>query len=162
MAEVQWLSDEEQDAWRSFMWMSQLLREALDRQLQRDARMPQAYYLILAMLSEAPGRAMTMSTLAQTVRFSPSRLSHAVARLEANGWVRRTKQSTDARTTVAELTDDGLAVLVSAAPGHVAEVRRILFDPITAEQMRQLRDICQSALDVLAPVAACDPSEEDD
>jgi DNA-binding MarR family transcriptional regulator len=162
MADARWLSDDEQETWRAFLWTSQLLHEALDRQLRRDAQMPHAYYMILAMLSEAPGRASTMTTLAQTVRFSASRLSHAVARLEAYGWVRRTKQSTDARTTVAELTDEGFEVLAAAAPGHAEEVRRNLFDPISREQVLQLRAICQAALAMLAPAATCDPSEEDD
>jgi DNA-binding MarR family transcriptional regulator len=160
MAQTRWLSDEEQEAWRQFMWMSQLLREALDRQLQRDAQMPHAYYLILAMLSEAPGRAMTMTELAQTVRFSASRLSHAAARLEAQGWLRRVKQRTDARTTVAELTDEGYAALAAAAPSHAEEVRRILFDPITPEQVQQLHAISTAALDVLAPMA-CEPATDE-
>ncbi len=161
MAETRWLTDEEQEAWRAFMWMSQLLHESLDRQLERDAGMPHAYYLILAMLSEAPERSMTMSALARMVRFSASRLSHATARLEAKGWVRRVKQSADGRTTTAELTDEGFAALADAAPGHVHEVRRVLFDPIAPEQMRQLRTICTAALGVLAPAADYDPSTED-
>ena len=123
--------------------------------------MPHAYYLILAMLSEAPGRSLTMTELSRAVRYSASRLSHAAARLEANGWIRRVKQSADARTIVAELTDEGFAALVAAAPGHVEEVRRILFDPIAPEQMQHLRTISQAALGVLAPAADSDPSTED-
>nr|WP_281386490.1 MarR family transcriptional regulator [Jiangella mangrovi] len=103
--------------------------------------MPHAYYIILAMLSEAPNRELTMSQLAKMVSSSPSRLSHAVAKLEQAGWVRRRKHDTDGRTTLASLTDDGFAVLAAAAPGHVEEVRGILFDPLTPEQVEQLGDI---------------------
>ena len=88
---TKWLDDDEQAAWRSYLMTSQLLFEALDRQMQRDAGMPHAYYILLAMLSEQPDRALTMSQLARIVGYSPSRLSHAVARLEEQGWVRRTR-----------------------------------------------------------------------
>ncbi|TDC51621.1 MarR family transcriptional regulator [Jiangella ureilytica] len=138
MKATRWLSDDEQRVWRSYLLANQLLWASLDRQLQRDAGMPHAYYIILAMLSEAPNRELTMSQLAKVVISSPSRLSHAVAKLEQAGWVRRRKHETDGRTTLASLTDDGFAVLAAAAPGHVEEVRSILFDPLTPEQVDQL------------------------
>lgn len=151
MADPRWLDDDEQETWRAFLWTSRLLNEALDRQLQRDSGMPHAYYMILAMLSESPGRARTMSELAEIVHSSPSRLSHAVNRLEAAGWVRRTKHPTDRRTTIAELTDAGYDVLVEAAPGHVAEVRRHLFDPLTRDQMLRFRESLRALLGSLDP-----------
>lgn len=146
MTEVRWLDDDEQQTWRAFLWTSRLLNEALERQLQRDSGMPHTYYVLLAMLSEAPGRTMTMTDLAQVVRSSPSRLSHAVARLEENGLVRRVRHPADRRTTLAELTDQGFSVLEKAAPGHVESVRQHLIDPLTREQMLQLREILRALL----------------
>nr|WP_084795987.1 MarR family transcriptional regulator [Pseudonocardia asaccharolytica] len=130
--------------------MVSLLEAALDRQLQRDAGMPHAYYRILAMLSEVPGRTLRMSDLASITHSSQSRLSHAVARLERNGWVRRRPCPDDGRSTLAELTSAGYAALAAAAPGHVHCVRENLFDRLTPEQVGQLRDICQAALSRLA------------
>ncbi|GAA4365382.1 MarR family transcriptional regulator [Actinomadura verrucosospora] len=150
-AEPRWLDDDEQETWRAFLWTSRLLGEALDRQLQRDSGLPHAYYMILAMLSEAPGRALTMTELAEIVHSSPSRLSHAVNRLEEAGWVSRCKPAADRRTTIAHLTDEGFAVLAKAAPGHVAEVRRHLFDPLTREQMLAYREILHALLGSLDP-----------
>ncbi|GLW98628.1 MarR family transcriptional regulator [Microtetraspora sp. NBRC 16547] len=141
MSGTRWLSDDEQRTWRAYLASTQLLQDALERQLQRDSGMPHAYYMILAMLSEAPGRTLTMTRLARVTRFSASRLSHAMARLEEKGWVRRVKHGQDRRTTMAELTGEGFAVLEAAAPGHVEEVRHRLFDPLTGEQARQFRDI---------------------
>lgn len=141
MGDVRWLDEEEQRAWREFLWATRLLFEALDRQLQRDSGMPHTYYVILAMLSEAPERTLTMGQLAEVVRSSPSRLSHAVARLEEHGWVRRSKHPSDRRTTLAHLTEEGFEVLAAAAPGHVEEVRRLLFDRLTRDQLRVLRDV---------------------
>ncbi|CNE05733.1 MarR family transcriptional regulator [Mycobacterium tuberculosis] len=159
MTETRWLDDEEQETWRAFLWTSRLLNEALDRQLQRDSGMPHAYYMILAMLSEAPGRALTMTALAEIVHSSPSRLSHAVNRLEEAGWVSRYKHDGDRRTTIAQLTDEGHAVLEKAAPGHVTEVRRHLFDPLTRDQMLQFRDTLHALLSSLDPdhKAPCAP-----
>ncbi|TDD80990.1 MarR family winged helix-turn-helix transcriptional regulator [Actinomadura rubrisoli] len=151
MTDTRWLDEDEQQTWRAFLWTSRLLNEALDRQLQRDSGMPHAYYMILAMLSEAPGRALTMTELAEIVHSSPSRLSHAVNRLEEAGWVRRAKHRTDRRTTIAELTDDGLAVLAEAAPGHVAEVRRHLFDPLSRDDMLRFRETLHALLASLDP-----------
>lgn len=151
MAQVRWLDEEEQRTWREFVWGTRLLFEALDRQMQRDSGMPHTYYLILAMLSEAPERTLTMGQLADLVRSSPSRLSHAVARLEKNGWVQRRKHPTDRRTTLAQLTDAGHAVLVDAAPGHVEAVRRHLFDRLTREQVKLLYDVFATVHEGLDP-----------
>lgn len=152
--DTRWLDAEEQETWRAFLWTSRLLNEALDRQLQRDSGMPHTYYMILAMLSESPGRARTMTELAEIVYSSPSRLSHAVNRLEAAGWVRRTKHDGDRRSTIAELTDAGYEVLADAAPGHVGEVRRHLFDPLTREQILEFRETLHALL------ASLDPNRE--
>jgi DNA-binding MarR family transcriptional regulator len=148
---VRWLDEDEQRTWRAFLWTSRLLNEALDRQLQQDSGMPHAYYVILVVLSEAPGRTLTMSELARMACSSPSRLSHAVKRLEERGWVRRVRHPDDRRTTLAELTDEGFTVLAAAAPGHVEAVRRHLFDPLTRDQEQQLRDLLFTLLAGLDP-----------
>ena len=103
------------------------------------------------MLSEAPGRSLRMSELAVRANSSPSRLSHAVARLEERGWVRRERDSRDGRGTVAVLTDAGWDVLVRTAPGHVGAVREHLFDRLDPEQVEQLGAICAAVLDGLDP-----------
>ncbi|HKT05599.1 MAG TPA: MarR family transcriptional regulator [Rugosimonospora sp.] len=153
MPKGNWLDPEQQEAWRALLATWQLLDAALDRQLQRDAGMPHAYYMVLAMLSEAPARTLRMTDLAQMVQSSQSRMSHAIARLEERGWVRREPCATDKRGQNAVLTDAGYAVLEAAAPGHVQAVRDSFFDQLSVEQVRQLREICGSALAKLDPDA---------
>lgn len=147
--ENRWLTATELTAWLSYVAASSLLEGALDRQLQRDSGMPHAYYQILAMLSDVPGRTLRMSDLAAITQSSQSRLSHAVARLEVNGWIRRTPCPDDRRSTLAQLTDEGFTALAAAAPGHVRTVREHLFDRLTPEQVGQLREICRTVLDGL-------------
>ena len=129
----------------------------MDSQLQRDSGMPLAYYEILVRLSEAPGRSLRMTQLAAASASSKSRVSHAVARLEERGWVRRTDCPTDRRGQIAQLTEEGLAALSAAAPGHVEQVRRSLFDALSPEQVRQLAGINTALL----ATAACDGMAED-
>lgn len=140
---VRWLTDSEQRAWRALVMVSQLLMDQLDRELQHDADMPHAYYAILVALSEQPERLMRMTDLARLLRYSKTRLSEAITRLEVRGWVTRAPCPSDRRSTFAVLTDDGYAALEAAAPGHVAGVRRHVFDRLTCEQVTQLREICE-------------------
>ncbi|WP_173075951.1 MarR family winged helix-turn-helix transcriptional regulator [Phytohabitans rumicis] len=148
---TRWLNGDEQRTWRAFLSASRALLDTLDRELQRDAGMPHAYYEILVRLSEAPARTLRMSDLAEATSSSRSRLSHAVARLEESGWVRREDCPTDRRGQLAVLTDLGFQVLADAAPGHVEGVRTHLFDQLTPEQVRQLRTISEAMLNHLDP-----------
>jgi DNA-binding MarR family transcriptional regulator len=149
MAKTRWLDEDEQRAWRAFIEATGLLMNQLDRELQRDAGMPHAYYEILVRLSEQPDRSLRMSELAERSQSSRSRVSHAVARLEENGWVRRESVDGDRRAALAVLTDEGFAALAAAAPGHVEGVRRHLIDRLTPAQVVQLRRISEAIRDPL-------------
>jgi len=147
--ETRWLDAEEQSAWRAYLTATRGLGDTLDQELQRDSGIPHAYYEILVRLSEAPDRALRMSSLAESSNSSRSRLSHAVARLEEAGWVERRDCPTDRRGQVAALTDKGFAALEAAAPGHVRGVREHLFDRLSREQVQQLREIREAIADPL-------------
>lgn len=157
---VRWLTDEEQRVWREFLSAVAMLNGHLERRLQADAGMPHAYYAVLVELSEAPDRTLRMSDLAVRARFSRSRLSHAVGKLEAEGWVWRKSCPSDRRGSFVTLTEDGLRVLKEAAPGHVAAVREALFDRLTAEQVRQLGAISSAITDGLSGTCAAVGAEE--
>jgi DNA-binding MarR family transcriptional regulator len=152
-----WLSADEQHTWRESIEAWQWLIAAVDAQLQRDSGMPLAYYEILVRLSEAPDRSLRMTQLAEASSSSKSRVSHAVARLEERGWVRRVDCPTDRRGQIAMLTDEGFAALSAAAPGHVEQVRQVLFDALNAEQLRQLDSISSAIL----ARAASSPTDAD-
>jgi DNA-binding MarR family transcriptional regulator len=138
VTETRWLDEDEQRTWRALLEATQLLLEEVDGQLQRDAGLSHPDYEILVRLSEAQHRRMRMSELAERTLFSRSRLSHAVARLERDGLVRRVSCPSDKRGTYALLTDHGYDVLTGAAPAHVETVRRVLLDPLSRTQVAQL------------------------
>ena len=160
MDSTRWLDEEEHHAWRSYLAATRLLSSQLDRELQRDSRIPHTYYEILVQLSEAPERSLRMSDLADASESSRSRLSHAVARLETNGWVRRESCPTDRRGAFAVLTDEGFAALAAAAPAHVESVRRHLFDRLSREQVGQLAAICDVITEGLREQAPLTPIAE--
>ncbi|MEU1076566.1 MULTISPECIES: MarR family transcriptional regulator [unclassified Streptomyces] len=149
--EPRWLSDDEQRTWRAYLHATTLLEDHLDRQLQRDAGMPHIYYGLLIQLSEAPRRRLRMTELAIGAKITRSRLSHAIARLEKNGWVRREDCPSDKRGQFAALTDEGFEVLERTAPGHVAAVRQAMFDRLTPEQAEQLGQIMRVIAEGLQP-----------
>lgn len=146
-----WLTDEEQHAWRAYLHATTLLEDHLDRQLQRDAGMPHTYYGLLVQLSQAPRRRMRMTELARNAKITRSRLSHAIARLEKNGWVRREDCPSDKRGQNAVLTDDGYTMLRRSAPGHVEAVRQAMFDRLTPEQVSSLGEIMRVLATGLEP-----------
>jgi DNA-binding MarR family transcriptional regulator len=139
--EPRWLDAEESQAWRALVKTLVRLPAALDAQLRRDAGISHFEYDVLALLSEAPGRTVRMSALAMWAGASLPRLSQVVARLEQRDWVRRSADPADGRYTLATLTDKGQAKVTEAAPGHAEEVRRLVFDPLTKTQSRQLGEI---------------------
>lgn len=138
---MSWLSADEQRAWLGLLTTMAWLNSELDRQLQRDAGISHATYGILAGLSAAENGERHMSDLAGLAGFSQSRLSHAAKRLEADGLITRRECRHDRRATHAALTDQGRALLERAAPGHVAAVRELVFDRLTADQVRALTEI---------------------
>lgn len=133
LADPPWLTSEEMRHWRSVMAMLMTLPSALDAQLKQDGGINTFEYHVLVRLEECPGGSMSMGELAQLTQGSPSRLSHAVARLERAGWIER--QGGASRCVNARLTPAGRQKLVETAPGHVREVRRLIIDQLTAEQL---------------------------
>jgi DNA-binding MarR family transcriptional regulator len=135
-----WLNPREMKAWRSYIIASRRLLDALDTDLEgHDLSM--ADYEVLAQLSDAPGRKMRMSELAELAMVSKSRLSHRMKVMEKAGWVRREECESDRRGSYAVMTDQGWKAIVKAAPSHVASVRNRLMDHLTVKDQEDLAKI---------------------
>jgi DNA-binding MarR family transcriptional regulator len=103
------------------------------------------------MISESPKKQLLLTELASRTNASLSRLSHVIGRLEAAGFLTRFPSPADGRASIAALTDAGWEKIVASAPGHVEEVREVVFDPLSPRQVAQLSEICSQLLSTLDP-----------
>jgi DNA-binding MarR family transcriptional regulator len=133
-----WLTPGQLESWLSVVRLFTRLPWAIDAQLQRDAGLSMIEYMTMAMLGEAPEQTLRMSELAERTSSSLSRLSHLVTRLENRGYVRREADPADGRFTNAILLPPGRQKMESAAPAHVAYVRQLVVDNLSAERLRRL------------------------
>lgn len=145
--EARWLDEAERAAWLRFVMLLELMPGVLDSQLRRDAGVSHFDYFVMAMLSEAPEHTLRMTGLATLTNATLPRLSHVVSRLEDKGYVERRPCEEDRRATNAILTDKGWDKVVEVAPMHVEHVRHQVVDALSAEQLVQLREICDAMLD---------------
>jgi DNA-binding MarR family transcriptional regulator len=114
------------------------LLNALDHELKTDTGMSHDDYEVLSRLHQAAGRTMRMSDLASKTGHSPSRLSHAIARLERDGLVERSPSEVDGRGVQATLTDVGTKLVQQASVGHFDLVRELIFDTLGPADARRL------------------------
>ena len=135
---TRWLTEEELRSWLPFAGVMLRLGTVLDSQLQRDSDLTHFDYLCLAMLSEHDDHTTSMSELAGRTNASLSRLSHVISKLEGRGFVSRCRSEHSRRVTMVRMTEEGYAVLVAAAPGHVETVRSLIFDGLPPEDVEAL------------------------
>jgi len=141
MATTRWLSDREMHAWIGYRRMRLLLDLALQRDLANQSGLSEADYDVLSNLSEARDRRMRLTDLARHMRWSTSRLSHQITRMQERGLVDREVCADDARGSMLVLTSAGLAAIRKAAPGHVASVRKHFIDLLTPEEIDALGEL---------------------
>jgi Cof subfamily protein (haloacid dehalogenase superfamily) len=151
MEDVDWLTPDQIEDWRALMALTLALPAALDSQLQRDSGVTRFEYQVMSALSESPGRSLPMSVLAALASGSMSRVSHAVSRLEAAGWLERRASTLEGCRTEAHLTEAGWEKVVQTAPGHVREARRVVVDVLGPDELRALGDAARKI------VATADP-----
>jgi DNA-binding MarR family transcriptional regulator len=133
-----WLDDEEQELWQSLLTIVIALPAALDRQLQRASGISNFEYSVLARLSAADEATMRLGDLARVCDGTLPRLSKVIDRFETRGWVARRPDPADGRYTLVTLTAAGRGKVVASAPEHVAKVKQLVFDPLTATQRQTL------------------------
>ncbi|MFM5904556.1 MAG: MarR family winged helix-turn-helix transcriptional regulator [Micrococcales bacterium] len=146
-----WLPAPDLEAWLSMVALSTLLPAALDTQLIKDSGITHFDYMVMSMLAEAQDRTLRMSELATRTNASLSRLSHVVKKLESKGLIQRVACETDARATNAHLTRLGFQTWLESAPKHLAEVRRIVFDTLTPQEIETMKVISQKLTQKLDP-----------
>src|SRR5215469_10221854 len=144
-----WLTADEQRAWRTYLRMSSLLPAQLNRQLQHDSGLTLPEYEVLVQLSEAPRQRLRPFQICEALNWEQSRLSHQLTRMQRRGLVGRQECESDGRGAFVVLTDAGAASIDSAAPGHVAAVRRLMFDRLSDDQRAEFERACSAIVEAL-------------
>jgi DNA-binding MarR family transcriptional regulator len=140
---TQWLTAPEMAAWRTFIETYADLVSAIEHDLA-ESGLALGDYQVLVYLSEADERSMRMCDLADRLQLSPSGLTRRLDGLVRTGMVTREPSTVDRRVMMARLTDAGMDTLRQAAPGHVASVRRHLFDHLDDDQVDAMASIFTS------------------
>ena len=138
MAEPHWLDEREAHLWQAYRDLQRELRNALDRQLVRDAGLTGADYALLVPLSEAPNGLIRARDLGRLVGWDRSRISHQLRRMEQRGLVAREDCPEDARGSMVRLTPAGRCAIEAAAPNHVTTVRRFFIDQLSDDEIDTL------------------------
>lgn len=141
MAEPHWLDEREAHLWQAYRDLQRELRNALDRQLVRDAGLTGADYALLVPLSEAPDGLVRARDLGRLVGWDRSRISHQLRRMEQRGLVAREDCPEDARGSMVRLAPAGRCAIEAAAPNHVTTVRRFFIDQLTDDEIDTLAEL---------------------
>jgi DNA-binding MarR family transcriptional regulator len=142
-----WLSDDEQRVWRDYLTMTNLLQVEMNRQLQRDCGLSLADYDVLVAVDEQPG--CRISALGERLGWEQSRLSHQLRRMSDRGLVERTGARDDRRAATVTLTRHGRDALTTAAPGHAALVRDMVFANLRRADLKAVGRWAEAVLDAL-------------
>ena len=142
-----WLSEDEQRVWRNYVALTGRLQAVMNRQLQQDHELSLADYTVLVALDERPG--CRISELGDRLGWEQSRLSHQLTRMRTRGLVERVGADDDRRAATVELTKQGAAALRVAAPQHAELVRAVVFDGMSAADLRALERWTSRVLDRL-------------
>lgn len=135
-----WLNPREMKAWRTYITTAHRLFDAMEADLDAHG-MSLADYEVMARLSEAEGRTMRMTELAEVSLISKSRLSHRMKVLEKAGWVKRVPCEQDKRGSWAVMTEKGWKTIVKVAPEHLGSIRNRFVDHLTVKDQEDLAKI---------------------
>jgi DNA-binding MarR family transcriptional regulator len=141
------LSPEELATWRGFLRVHSALTQRLDAELRAEHDLPLTSYEVLLFLNDSPEGALRMSELADGVLLSRSGLTRLVDRLQERGLVARADSPEDGRGCLAVITDEGRELFAPARRTHLAGVRRLFLQRLTASQRRVLAGAWEELLD---------------
>jgi DNA-binding MarR family transcriptional regulator len=133
--DVRWLTTEEQRLWRGWLRLNARLSAQLAREMQDADGLSSSDFEVLVNLTDTPEGRVRVSDLAAQMIWERSRVSHHVTRMERRGLVQRVECKEDGRGAWVVITPAGETAIQKAAPGHVASVRRLVFDALTTDEV---------------------------
>ncbi|MER5526231.1 MarR family transcriptional regulator [Streptomyces sp. NPDC002677] len=138
---VRWLTEDEQQAWRSFLRLNDTLRGRLSRLMQAESNVSAADFAVLVELTDTPDGRRRILDLARALEWEKSRMSHHIARMVKRGLVVRDECAEDGRGAFVVITEEGRAAIEAAAPRHVEAVRELFLDHVTPAELRMLAQL---------------------
>ena len=144
----EWLDSDQQRAWLAFMRVQHRINFEANRQLQADSGLSLADYDVLNVVVVEP---LSITDMARILGWERSRVSHHTKRMASRGLVSTGPHTDDRRVTVVEATEAGRQANRAAAPGHVALVRRLFFDGLSPQVVRQLAAILETVHENIGP-----------
>jgi len=117
------------------------LTRELSARLLTDHGLSITDYQCLLTLAHSEDGAMRRVDLAEQLLLTPSGVTRLLDGLERDGWVTKGSCSTDLRVTYAVLTEEGRERLESAGRSHVAQVRDLIEDQLSPEELETLVEL---------------------
>ena len=133
------------DAWRSYLQSHASIVRVLDADLAAEHGMTTRDYEVLLYLSQAEGRRLPMSALAESTMLTRSGITRLVDGLVEAGLIERVACPNDARVSYAQLTDAGYEKLRQAGCSHVASIRRLFLEHFSPDEIEQLAALLEPA-----------------
>ena len=138
-----WLDAREARAWEGLQFMHLHLDAELARQLAMESSLSFQDYVVLVALTAAPDDRLRAFELAEAIGWDKTRLSHHLKRMTERGLIERRPCPTDRRGQFVVVTSAGRDAIESAAPGHVASVRRLFLDHVTDAELDVIADVAE-------------------
>ena len=137
---IQALDSKQLGTYFALMEAASLLHRAVEEQLRAEGDLSYVQFQLLARLADARGQ-LTMTELADGVVYSRSGLTYQAGLLEKAGLITRSASPDDDRATLVTITEAGLARVAKVLPGHVQVVRRLLFAPLSDQDLHHLGEV---------------------
>jgi DNA-binding MarR family transcriptional regulator len=126
--------------WRAYIETAEQIRSALAARLQNESGLSPGDYAVLLALSEADGRRLRSSELADRIGWERSRLSHHLGRMERRDLIHREPSATDNRGAEIHLTATGADAFRRSSIHHLHAVRELFIDALTPQQLESVQD----------------------
>jgi DNA-binding MarR family transcriptional regulator len=139
-------TEHELAAWRGMLQVHARVTRQLDAQMRAEHGLSVSAYEVLMFLADAPDHRLRMSEIADRVLLSRSGLTRLVERLEREGLLERADCPSDARGSLAVLTDEGMSRLAQARKTHLRGVRERFHDHFSDDELEQLGEYWRRVL----------------
>lgn len=127
----------EDQAWQGFLYTHDRTWREIESELA-PLGVSMAEYSVMALLARAGRTGMRMSELAQRRLMSTGGFTRMADRLERRGIIERRRATDDGRGYVAVLTGQGRALLRKAWRQQYDDLRRLFFDRLDDDDLRDL------------------------